>query len=113
MPRIIVLDGYTANPGDLNWAPLGDLGDLTVYDRTPPDQIVLRALPAEIVLTNKTPLHRETIAQLPKLRLIGVMATGFNVVDAAAARERGVAVANVPGYSTPSVVQHPLRCCWS
>lgn len=106
MPRIVVLDGYTTNPGDLDWQALEALGDLTVHDRTLPDQIVTRALPAEILLTNKTPLHRETLAQLPQLRYVGVMATGYNVVDASAARERGIAVANVPGYSTPSVVQH-------
>ena len=106
MTRIVVLDGYTTNPGDLDWIPLAELGELTVHDRTPADQIVARALPAEIVLTNKTPLHRETMAQLPKLRFVNVMATGFNVVDAVAARESGIAVSNVPGYSTPSVVQH-------
>ena len=106
MTRIVVLDGYTANPGDLDWHAFVNLGELTVYDRTPPDQIVARARPAEIVLTNKTPLHRETLAQLPALRQISVMATGYNVVDAVAAREQGIAVCNVPGYSTPSVVQH-------
>jgi len=106
MARIIVLDGYTTNPGDLDWRPLADLGELTIYERTPPDQIVARALPAEIVLTNKTLLNRETLPQLPKLRLICVMATGYNVVDTVAAREHGISISNVPGYSTPSVVQH-------
>ena len=106
MSRMVVLDGYTANPGDLDWRALEALGELTVYDRTPLDQVVARALPAEIVLTNKTPLPCETLAQLSKLRLIGVMATGYNVVDVAAARARGVSVANVQGYSTASVVQH-------
>ena len=103
MSRMVVLDGYTANPGDLDWRALEALGELTVYDRTPLDQVVARALPAEIVLTNKTPLPCETLAQLSKLRLIGVMATGYNVVDVAAARARGVSVANVQGYSTASV----------
>jgi len=106
MSRIVVLDGHTTNPGDLDWRVLADLGALTVYDRTPPEQIVARMLPAEIVLTNKTPLKREILMQLPVLRLICVMATGYNVVDAVAARARGIPVSNVPGYSTPSVVQH-------
>ncbi len=106
LPRIVVLDGAMANPGDLSWDGLAALGELTVHERTPPDQIVARARPAEIILTNKTPLTRATLAQLPRLRCISVLATGCNVVDAEAARERGIPVCNVPGYSTPSVVQH-------
>lgn len=102
---IVVLDGYTANPGDLSWSELETAGRLTVYDRTPAAEIVPRASDAEIVLTNKTPLTRETIAALPKLRYIGVLATGYNVIDTAAAAERGIPVCNVPEYGTPNVAQ--------
>lgn len=103
--NIVVLDGYTLNPGDLSWARLERLGKLRVYDRTPPEKIVERALEAEIVLTNKTPLRAETIRQLPKLAYIGVLATGYDVVDAAEASKRGIPVANVPAYSSASVAQ--------
>ncbi len=103
--RIVVLDGFTLNPGDLRWDTLEALGECTVYDRTPVSDIVTRAAPADIVLTNKTPLSAETIALLPSLRYIGVLATGYNIVDAAAARERGIPVTNVPSYGTMSVVQ--------
>lgn len=103
--KIVVLDGATLNPGDLSWAAIEALGDCTVYDRTPPEHVVERAREAEIVLTNKTALDRSLLAQLPHLRLICVLATGFNVVDTAAARERGIPVTNVPAYSTPSVAQ--------
>ena len=104
-PRIVVLDGHTLNPGDLNWDALRALGDCEIYDRTPPTEIAARAAHAEMILTNKAPLSRETLALLPKLRYIGVTATGHNIVDAAAARERGVAVTNVPAYGTRSVAQ--------
>jgi glycerate dehydrogenase len=103
--KIVVLDGYAFNPGDLGWAELEALGPCTVYDRTPPGEIVARAADAEIVLTNKAPLSRETIERLPRLRYIGVLATGYNIVDAAAARERNIPVSNVPDYATMSVVQ--------
>lgn len=103
--KIVVLDGYTLNPGDLSWQELEALGDCTVFDRTPPELIVSRAAGAEIVLTNKTVLGRDEIAQLPSLRYVGVLATGFNVVDLTAAGSRGIAVTNVPAYSTRSVVQ--------
>ncbi len=103
--KIIVLDGYTLNPGDLSWSGLEALGDCTVYDRTPPDDIIARARDAAIVLTNKTPLGKETLAHLPALRYIGVLATGYNVVDIAAAEARGIPVTNVPAYSTRSVAQ--------
>ncbi len=106
MPRIVILDGYTLNPGDLDWSALSAIGDLTVYDRTPPELILERAAGAEIVLTNKTPLTREIIAGLPEMKYIGVLATGYNVVDTAAARERGIPVTNVPGYGTAAVAQH-------
>ena len=97
---LVVLDGYTLNPGDNPWDALAALGQLTVYDRTPGDQIVPRARAADIVLTNKTPLTAETLAQLPKLRFIAVLATGQNIIDAAAARARGIPISNVPEYGT-------------
>lgn len=103
--NIVVLDGHTLNPGDLSWSALEALGACRVFDRTPPGETVARAADAEIALTNKTVLDRDTLARLPRLRYIGVLATGYNVVDLAAARERGIAVTNVPGYSTASVVQ--------
>jgi len=103
--NIVVLDGHTLNPGDLSWDELKSLGPCEIFDRTAPDQILARAANAEIILTNKVILNRETIAALPKLRYLGVLATGFNVVDAAAARERGIPVTNIPGYSTRSVAQ--------
>jgi glycerate dehydrogenase len=104
--RIVVLDGYTLNPGDNPWDALARLGKLTVYDRTPREQIVARAREAEVVLTNKTPLMAETLAQLPQLRFISVLATGQNIVDGEAARARGIPVSNVPEYGTDSVAQH-------
>ena len=103
--RIVVLDGYTLNPGDLSWDGLRALGEVVLYDRTPPEAIVERAAGAAIVLTNKTPLSAETLAQLPALRYIGVLATGYNIVDTAAARARGIPVTNVPTYGTASVAQ--------
>lgn len=103
--RIVILDGFTMNPGDLEWRTLAALGDLAVHDRTPAELIVPRAAGAEVVLTNKTPLRAETLAALPGLRFIGVLATGFNVVDLAAARARSIPVSNVPAYSTRSVQQ--------
>lgn len=103
--RISVLDGHALNPGDLSWDNLEVLGQCAVYDRTRPEEVVPRAADAEVVLTNKTPLRRETLARLPALRYIGVLATGYDVVDVAAARERGVAVTNVPTYGTGSVAQ--------
>jgi glycerate dehydrogenase len=106
VPRIVVLDGHTLNPGDNPWDALAGLGELTVYARTPSDQVVARAAGAPIVLTNKTPLMADTMAQLPELRFIGVLATGYNVVDVAAARRQGIVVSNVPEYGTDSVAQH-------
>ena len=103
--KIVVLDGYTLNPGDLSWAELEALGPCTVYDRTPPEETVARAADAEIVLTNKTVLSREIIERLPRLRYIGVLATGYNIVNVEAARERNIPVTNVPDYATLSVVQ--------
>ena len=103
--KIVILDGYSANPGDLSWKELEELGTLTVYDRTKSDETVARAADAEIVLTNKVILNSEVIAQLPRLKYIGVLATGYNVVDIKAAHERGIIVTNVPAYSTESVAQ--------
>ena len=103
--NIVVLDGFTLNPGDLSWEELRALGPCQVYDRTPPEETVARAASAGIVLTNKTDLSRDHLRQLTALRYIGVLATGTNVVDAAAARERDIPVTNVPDYGTPSVAQ--------
>ena len=103
--KIVVLDGFTANPGDMSWQELECLGALTVYSRTSADELVARAADAEIVLTNKVVISREVMAQLPRLRYIGVLATGYNVVDVEAAHERGIIVTNVPAYSTESVAQ--------
>ena len=103
--KIVVLDGYTANPGDLSWEALAALGTLTVHDRTAEAEIVPRARGAEIVLTNKTVLSRDVIAALAGVKCICVLATGYNVVDVAAAKEHGIVVCNVPEYSTPNVAQ--------
>jgi len=103
--KIVVLDGYTLNPGDLNWDPLRRLGDCVVYDRTGAEEVVERAGGADVVLTNKTVLDRKVITELPRLKYIGVLATGYNVVDVAYAAARGIPVTNVPDYSSPSVAQ--------
>ena len=105
MKKIVVLDGYAMNPGDLSFAGLEALGDCTVYDFTRPEEVIPRAQDAEMVLTNKTRLTAEMIAAMPKLEYIGVLATGYNNVDIEAARQRGIVVANVPAYSTASVAQ--------
>jgi len=103
--RIVVLDGYTLNPGDLSWAELQALGPCEIYERTPISETLQRAQDVEILLTNKTVLNEEIIAQLPTLKYIGVLATGYNVVDVEAASRRGITVANVPEYGTASVSQ--------
>ena len=103
--KIVILDGYSANPGDLTWQELEKMGELTVYDRTTPSETVARAADADIVLTNKVVLGRKEMEQLPHLKYIGVLATGYNVVDVACAHERGIVVTNVPAYSTESVAQ--------
>lgn len=103
--KIVILDGYSANPGDLSWQGLEAMGEVTVYDRTKAEETVVRAAEVEIVLTNKVVISREIIAQLPMLKYIGVLATGYNVVDIEAAHERGITVTNVPAYSTESVAQ--------
>ena len=103
--KIIVLDGYVGNPGDLSWEPLERLGDVTVYPRSKPEEIIERALPGDVLLTNKVVFDRKLIEALPNLKCIGVIATGFNIVDIDAANERGIVVTNVPAYSTASVAQ--------
>ncbi len=103
--KITVLDGYTLNPGDLDWNEMASLGDLTVYDYTAADQTVERASGSEIIITNKTVIDGETMARLPDLKYIGVLATGYNVVDTAEAKRRGIVVTNIPSYSTMSVAQ--------
>jgi glycerate dehydrogenase len=105
MPDIVILDGYTENPGDLSWSGFQALGQLTVYDRTPLELIVERIGQADIVFTNKTPITKATLAVCPHIRFIGVLATGYNVVDYIAAREKGVLVANIPTYGTAAVAQ--------
>jgi len=106
--NIVVLDGFTLNPGDLSWGEFEALGPLTVYDRTPPEEVVRRATATEAVLVNKVRLDRHVLEQLPELRYVGVLATGYDIVDIAAARWRKVTVTNVPAYSTHSVVQMTL-----
>lgn len=103
--KIVVLDGYGLNPGDLSWEALQALGELTVYDRTSPAELLDRAAGAEILLTNKTVLTADNLAALPDVRYIGVLATGYNVVDIPAANARGIVVTNIPAYSTASVAQ--------
>ena len=113
--KIVVLDAYTGNPGDLSWSPMSQLGELVIYDRTPRELIVERALDADAVLINKIVISRDIIEQLPRLKYVGVIATGFNIVDIEAAAEHGIVVTNVPAYSTPSVAQlaiaHMLNIC--
>ena len=104
--KIVVLDGYTLNPGDISWAGFEALGELSVHDRTADDDILARSEGARFLLTNKVPLTAETQAALPQLAYIGVLATGYNVVDVAAAKERGIVVTNIPTYGTDSVAQH-------
>lgn len=103
--KIVVLDGFALNPGDLSWEPFKGLGSMTVYDRTPTSEILSRAADADVLLTNKTPISRATIEGLPSLKYIGVLATGYNIIDVGAARERNITVTNVPGYGTDSVAQ--------
>jgi glycerate dehydrogenase len=103
--RITILDGYTLNPGDLSWAELEKLGACMFFDRTPDEAVVDRAEDAEILLINKIPFSRERLDRLPKLKYIGISATGYNIVDVAAAREKDIVVTNVPGYAAPSAAQ--------
>jgi glycerate dehydrogenase len=103
--KIVVLDGFAANPGDLSWEGMQALGELTVYDRTAPEEVMERCNDADIVLTNKVILSASTLKQLPQMKYIGVLATGYNVVDIKAARKQGIVVTNIPAYSTDSVAQ--------
>ena len=103
--NIVVLDGYTANPNDLSWEPLEAFGKLTIYDRTSADELIKRAQDADIILTNKCRLKEEELKQLPKLKYIGVLATGYNNIDTEYAHKHGIVVSNIPSYSTESVVQ--------
>lgn len=105
MKKIVILDGYTENPGDLSWDEMAKLGDLTVYDRTPKDKIIERMSEAEFVFTNKTPIDKKVIDASDKLEYIGVLATGYNVVDIEYAKSKGIIVTNIPAYSTDSVAQ--------
>lgn len=106
--KIVVLDGYTLNPGDLSWDGLRELGDVTVYDRTPADKVVERIGNAEIVITNKTIIDRGVLDACPAIKYVGVLATGYNVVDVVAAKEKGIPVANVPAYGTNAVGQFAI-----
>ena len=106
--KIAVLDGYTSNPGDLSWDAFEELGELTVYDRTKPEEVVSRCLGCEVVFTNKVVMDAGIVDQLPDLKYIGVLATGTNVIDLENAGKKGVCVTNIPGYGTDSVVQHIL-----
>ena len=109
--KIVVLDGYTENPGDLNWKELEKLGELTVYERTSltdPAEAIARIGDAELIFTNKTPITREILNSCPQIRFIGVLATGYNVVDVEAAKEKGIPVCNVPAYGTASVSQYAI-----
>lgn len=107
-PRIVVLDGHASNPGDLSWDPLADLGKLTVHDRTAPGELAGRVGEAEVVLTNKCKLGASEMAAMPNLKYIGVLATGFNVIDVEAARAKDVVVTNVPAYSGDASAQHTM-----
>ena len=104
--KITILDGYGLNPGDLSWSGFEELGQVEIFDRTAPGELLERAKDSEVLITNKTVLDAKTIEALPKLQYIGVLATGYNVVDTDAAKKKGVAVTNIPSYSTMSVAQH-------
>ncbi|MBO1264313.1 D-2-hydroxyacid dehydrogenase [Proteiniclasticum sp. SCR006] len=106
--KIVVLDGYTENPGDLSWDELAKFGELTVYDRTKAEDVVARIGDAEVVYTNKTPITRETLDACPNVKFISVLATGYNVIDVDAARERGIPVTNIPTYGTDAVSQFAI-----
>jgi len=106
--KIVILDGYTENPGDLSWAGIEAFGELTVYDRTPKDKIIERIGDAKVVITNKTPITKQTLDACPAVKYIGVLATGYNVVDVAAAKERGIPVCNIPAYGTEAVAQFAI-----
>lgn len=106
--KIVVLDGYTLNPGDISWEGMEALGEVTVYDRTKPEEVVERIGDAEVVYTNKTPITRETLDQCGNIRFIGVLATGYNIIDIEAAKEKGIPVSNIPTYGTAAVSQFAI-----
>jgi len=106
--KIVVLDGYTLNPGDISWEGLEALGEVTVYDRTKPEEVVERIGDAEVVYTNKTPITRDTLDQCGNIRFIGVLATGYNIIDIEAAKEKGIPVSNIPTYGTAAVSQFAI-----
>jgi glycerate dehydrogenase len=106
--KIVILDGYTENPGDLSWNELAKLGELTVYDRTPENMVVERIGNAEIIYTNKTVITEEILSQCPNIKFIGVLATGYNVVDVKAAKAKGIVVSNIPSYGTDAVSQYTI-----
>ncbi len=106
--KIVVLDGYTENPGDLSWSGLEALGDLAVYDRTPADMVIERIADAQAVYTNKTPITAQTLEACPDIKFIGVLATGYNVVDVNAAKKKGIIVSNIPTYGTAAVAQFAI-----
>ena len=103
--KIVVLDGFCLNPGDLSWKDFESLGECRVYDRTKPEEILERAKDATVLLTNKTVISKEVLCELPSLKYIGVLATGYNVVDVEAAHAQNIVVTNIPAYSTESVAQ--------
>ena len=105
MNKIVILDGYTENPGDLSWEGFEKLGQLTVYERTPADKIIERIGDADAVIVNNCPVSRETMDACPNIKYIGVLATGYNIVDVAAAKEKGIIVSNIPTYGTTAVAQ--------
>jgi len=104
--HIVITDGYTLNPGNLDWKPFGIFGQVDLYERTSPAELLTRSADATIIVTNKTPITAEQISGLPKLKMIAVTATGYNVIDVVAAKQRGIVVSNVPAYGTDSVAQH-------
>lgn len=106
--KIVVLDGYTLNPGDISWEGMEALGEVTVYDRTKPEEVVERIGDAEVVYTNKTPITRDTLDQCGNIRFIGVLATGYNIIDIEAAKEKGIPVSNIPTYGTAAVSQFAI-----
>lgn len=106
--KIVILDGYTENPGDLSWEAMAELGELVVYDRTPADLVVERIGDAEIIFSNKTVISEEIMEQCPNIRFIGVLATGYNVIDIKAAKQRGIVVSNIPAYGTEAVSQFTI-----
>ncbi|HPP68083.1 MAG TPA: D-2-hydroxyacid dehydrogenase [Clostridiales bacterium] len=104
--KIVILDGHTTNPGDLSWAFLNEYGDVSIYDRTPKELIIERSLPADILITNKTPLPKSILEQLPNLKYVALLSTGYNIADTDYLKERGIPVSNIPDYSTEAVAQH-------